>query len=285
MPYISLENNRFFYQQTGSGPDVVLIHPVTSNLSFWVFSGVMDDLASDFRVTVYDLRGHGMTDLTPTGYTSLDMASDLKKLVDALGIQKTFIVGHSFGGVIGVHYALLHPEQVDGVVISDTYFPGLKHLEPDLNQIPIWKKLCDLLKASGVDIGNNIDFQKLFRIVAGLNSFQMGALKKILDPFTIRWLSGLARLAPTTCGNDLFAEAGLGPELLLTYKKPLLALYDEHTAFRATRDFLKDHLQFCSIEDVPFANHLAPMDNPGAFIQIVKKYLCDISSLPLKTIT
>src|SRR5262249_5703699 len=155
----------------------------------------------------YDLRGHGMTDLIPTGYTSYDMASDVKKLAHALGIQKTFLIGHSFGGVVAVHTSLLHSELVAGVVISDTYFPALKHLEPNLNQIPIWRKLSELLKSSGVDIGEAMDLERLFHTVAELNSLQMGALKKILDPFTIRWLSHLARLSSTTCGRDIFVEA------------------------------------------------------------------------------
>jgi 3-oxoadipate enol-lactonase len=278
MPYITLDTTRFYYQQTGAGPDIVLLHPVTSNLSFWVFSGVVDDLAADYRVTVYDLRGHGMSDLPPTGYTSHDMASDLKKLMAALDIQNAFLIGHSFGGAVAVHTSLLYPEKVNGVVISDTFFPGLKHLEANMNQIPIWKKLCQLLKSAGVDIGEDIDFQRLFDIVANLSSLQMGALKMILDPFTIRWLSSLARLAPTTCGKDVFAAAGLDADLLLKNQKPILALYDEHTAFASTRDYLQQNLPLCSVEEVPFANHLAPMDNPIAFLQIVKKHLNTMSS-------
>ncbi len=279
MPYINLDSDRFYYQQTGQGPDIVLVHPITSNLSFWVFSGVVDDLSQDYRVTVYDLRGHGMTDLTPSGYTSDEMATDLKKLTDALGIQKAVLIGHSFGGVVALHAAQKFPELVDGVVVSDTFFPGLKHLEPNLDKIPIWKKLYDLLRTAGVDIGSDLNFQKLFNAAANLNSIQMLALKQILDPFTIRWVSGLARLAPTTCGHDIFTQASFTEEVLLSIQKPILALYDEHTAFQATKDFLKDHHRFCTVEDVPFANHLAPMDNPTAFLGIIKKYLLTITAV------
>ena len=49
----------------------VLVHAVTSNLAVWLFSGVADALAADFRVTLYDLRGHGASDRPPAGYTSL----------------------------------------------------------------------------------------------------------------------------------------------------------------------------------------------------------------------
>jgi hypothetical protein len=88
-----------------------------------------------------------------------------------------------------------------------------------------------------------------------------------------RLATSLARLATTSCGADIFTEAGLTAECICTYQKPLVALYDEHTAFTATRSFLKEHLPLCIVEDVPAANHLAPLENPIAFISLVQKYL------------
>src|SRR5438874_1561494 len=65
MPEVVANGVRLFYQQTGSGPDVVLVHAVTSNLAVWLFSGLADALAADFRVTLYDLRGHGASERPP----------------------------------------------------------------------------------------------------------------------------------------------------------------------------------------------------------------------------
>ena len=75
------------YQQHGQGPDVVLVHGVTSDLSYWLLT-VVPRLAERHRVTVYDLRGHGYSDVPPAGYTSRDMAEDLRGLMDALGIER-----------------------------------------------------------------------------------------------------------------------------------------------------------------------------------------------------
>jgi len=274
MPHIAIDNERFYYQQAGSGPDVVLIHAATSNMALWMFSGIMEALSSEFRVTAYDLRGHGMSDRTPTGYTSPEMAHDLAKLHQALNLQPAFLVGHSFGGVIGVHACLNYPETFEGVILSDTYFPGLSRIEPNLKKIPIWNKWRDLLGQVGTDVGEEVDFQKLFSMIAELKSEQMQTLEKMLDPFSMRWLTSLAHLAPTSCGKDIFSEAGLSEEKIRSLKKPLVALYDEHTAFSATRDFLKEHLTHCSVDSVPAANHLAPLENPNAFISLVKKHLC-----------
>src|SRR5262245_45170202 len=99
-----------------------------------MFINILETLSREFRVTAYDLRGHGMTPATPTGYTSAEMAEDLRRLQTALGLKPSYLVGHSFGGVIGMHLAVAHPELVRGVILSDSYFPGLQHLEPAMGQ-------------------------------------------------------------------------------------------------------------------------------------------------------
>ena len=58
MPHVEIRGLRVFYQQSGQGPDVLLLHGLTSSLAMWAFSGLTHTLAADFRVTAYDLRGH-----------------------------------------------------------------------------------------------------------------------------------------------------------------------------------------------------------------------------------
>src|SRR3954447_13586396 len=100
MPFVSVDGVRFHYQQTGSGPDVVLLHAVTSNLAVWLFTGLPDALAGGFRVTAYDFRGHGAGDVPPAGYTPAAMADDYRRLHAALGLGPALLVGHSFGAVV-----------------------------------------------------------------------------------------------------------------------------------------------------------------------------------------
>src|SRR3954467_173795 len=126
MPDVVVNGVRLYFQQSGAGPDVVLVHAVTSNQAVWMFSGLTDALAADFRVTSYDLRGHGASARPPTGYTSAVMAEDLRQLLAALGLGPALLVGHSFGGVTALHLAHLAPEVVEGVILSDSFFPGLR---------------------------------------------------------------------------------------------------------------------------------------------------------------
>ncbi len=124
MPKIQANGLNFHYQQAGEGPDVLLIHGVTGDLSIWFLCQAMGVLARSFRVTAYDLRGHGYSDVPPSGYTSADQAGDTLAIMDALEIERAMLVGHSFGGVIAMHAAALHPDRIEAVVLSDPSFAG-----------------------------------------------------------------------------------------------------------------------------------------------------------------
>jgi pimeloyl-ACP methyl ester carboxylesterase len=273
VPHVELNGTRFHYRQAGRGPDVVLIHAVTSNLAVWVFIDLIDTLAADFRVTAYDLRGHGLSEATEAGYTSADMAEDFRRLHAALGLGPAYLVGHSFGAVVATHAAAEYPELVRGLVLSDPYFPGLAHVEPNLGQANVWLDLKEVFGHCGKDLGGDVDFQTLFRIVAELTPGQMKQIQEAMGAGAVRWLAQLPKLAETTCGRDVFAPAGLTAERICAVKQPAVALYDEHTPFAATRRYLEAHWPSCKVDTMPGAKHIAPLQNAPAFVALVQKHL------------
>ncbi len=109
MPRLKVNGLTFHYQQAGEGPDVVLIHGVTGDLSIWFLCNSITELAATHRVTAFDLRGHGYSDVPPSGYTSFDHAGDVLALMDAIGAPRAKLVGHSFGAVVAMHAAVLAP--------------------------------------------------------------------------------------------------------------------------------------------------------------------------------
>ena len=273
MPFVDLEGVRFHYQQKGRGEDVVLIHAVTSNMAIWLFTNLLETLAEEFRVTAYDMRGHGASDVPATGYTSADMAQDLRKLHAALGLKPALLVGHSFGAVVAMHAAVLFPEMVRGLILCDPFFPGLAHLEPNLAEASVWKDVRDALVENGVHLPKEVNFTALFRMVAELSPEQRDRIRKNLDPTSWRWLSQLTQLTATTCGDDVFRVAGLTAERICQIRQPVIALYDEQTSFPATRRFLQEKLPNCRGDTAPGARHVAPLQNRAAFVHLVQKHL------------
>jgi pimeloyl-ACP methyl ester carboxylesterase len=79
---------------------------------------LFDALAVDFRVTVYKSRSDGANG------TTADMADDLRGLQEKLDLGPSFLVAHRLGAVAALHAAVLYPEMVSGLVLSEPSFPG-----------------------------------------------------------------------------------------------------------------------------------------------------------------
>src|SRR3954447_26799260 len=128
MPKALLKSGlKLHYQRTGRGPDLVMIHGLTGNLAVWHLK-IIPMLMDRFRTLSYDLRGHGYSEMPPSGYSSDDMARDLEGLLDKLGIEQADLVGHSFGADIALYFALVHPERVRKVVAIEAAIPAMIHL-------------------------------------------------------------------------------------------------------------------------------------------------------------
>lgn len=287
MPHIRVNDISLHYQQAGdsteTGLDVVLMHAVTGNLAVWLFSGLVEQLSRDYRVTAYDLRGHGFSDAPRDGYTSADMAADFAALHDALGLGPAVLVGHSYGAVIATHAAVEYPDKVHGVILSDPYFPGLRHLEPDVGQMHVWQETRDMFRHADIDLGEGVNFSRLFEVCRDMTPEQRNKIQDAVGPAPVRWLAGLPKLAGTTCGRDLFDPAGLDEERLRSIRQPVVALYDEHTDFNQTRLWLEENVPNCTIDTVSEAKHFAPLQNPAEFSRLVRQHLAEMtpcSALP-----
>lgn len=270
MPFVEANGSKFYYQQKGKGDDVVLIHAFTSNTAVWLFTNTISRLAKDYRVTAYDLRGHGSSEVTPSGYRSDEMAEDYLAISDALDIGSAVLVGHSYGGVIGFQLANRVPEKVRGVIFSDTYFPGLNHLEPDMGQSEPWADLRVQMQNVEIEIGETVDFQRLFKAVKSLGLKKKAILAKNMGAVSASWISTLGSLAETSAGADAFEVAGLDADKIAAIECPIVALYDEFSPFHKTREFLESNLKQLESEIVPGAKHLAPLQSTDDFLRLVE---------------
>jgi pimeloyl-ACP methyl ester carboxylesterase len=226
-------------------------------------------------VTAYDLKGHGYSDAPPSGYTSADHAADLLALMDDRGIERATLVGHSFGGVIALHTAVLARDRVDAVVLSDPYFPALRHLE-DVSRWGHWQAFRDEASRAGVELSDEhwYDLGRFFDQVLELEGDRLLQFRREVG---LPALNRLLRLGATTCGDDTKVEAGLTAELIASVAVPALALYGEYSPFLATAQYLVEHLPNCRSEIVPGAKHRAPEESPAAFLTLLREF---VESLP-----
>jgi len=114
------------YRVRGSGPAIVLLHGTSANHAVW--EPVAEALAPSATVIALDQRGHGRSDKPVTGYAGPDFAGDVVTVLDALGIERAIVGGHSLGGRNAWLVGALHPDRVVGVVNVD-YVP---YVEPSV---------------------------------------------------------------------------------------------------------------------------------------------------------
>ena len=101
----------------GSGRAVALVHGLASNCRIWDF--VAPALSRRFRVVALDQRGHGRSFKPDGGYDFASVAADLDAFIDAVGLERPIIAGHSWGGDVALEYAVAHPRKTGGLVFVD----------------------------------------------------------------------------------------------------------------------------------------------------------------------
>ena len=271
MPRVKANGLNIHIQQAGSGPELVLIHGLTGDLSIWFLSRTITELARTHRVTAYDLRGHGYTDAPLEGYTSLDHTSDLIALLDVLDIERARLVGHSFGAVIAVHAAVIAPARVDAMVLSDPYFPALRHLE-DVSRWAHWQNFRQQAEDAGVSLSSDswYDLTTFFDQVLRLDDERLLRFRQAVG---LPGLKRVLRLARTSCGRDSKLDGGLSAEQISGLHHPCLALYGENSPFLSTADYLTKHLPDCRGRLIEGAKHRAPEENPEGFVAAVREFL------------
>ena len=100
----------------GSGPPVAILHGLFGSGRNW--RSVAQHLAADHRVLTFDLRNHGASPWAD-GMSYSEMVADLRASLRARGVDRPALLGHSMGGKVAMLMALLHPAEVDRLVVVD----------------------------------------------------------------------------------------------------------------------------------------------------------------------
>ena len=111
--YIQLNSQVICYEKTGEGTPVILIHGNNGNLHD--FDVLAETMSMNHTVYAMDSRGHGES-ATPKEYHYQDMAQDVINLINALDIEKPYLLGYSDGGIIALLVAIKASKLISGIV-------------------------------------------------------------------------------------------------------------------------------------------------------------------------
>lgn len=285
MPFATVNGNRIHYLRTDMGAEddreeLVMVHGLATSLAFWYLQYV-PAFQDRFRITLYDLRGHGRSDMTPDGYTPASLADDLAGLLDHLGITSAHFLAHSFGGVITMNLASRQPERVRSLVLADTHISAVRHVETPQE----WRHgeaLQRIVDRHGLDLSTRDPYfgYKLLTRVAHwqLNGLTVPAeLAQLAGPLMGQRNNRAAQhwlhlMQSTGAEAELMGDDGLTLERLRQFDFAIMAMYADHSQARLTGAELLDlwpHAVFRRVRD---AGHFFPTSKPEEVISGCQRF-------------
>lgn len=119
--FFDLDGTRAHCVTAGEGKPVVLLHGWGSSWHVWQWT-IPSLTKAHFRVCAPDLIGHGDSAKPPLAYVAEDYDAYLEALLVHLGISSVTLMGHSLGGHIALRYAVIHPSQVNCLVLINPLY-------------------------------------------------------------------------------------------------------------------------------------------------------------------
>jgi pimeloyl-ACP methyl ester carboxylesterase len=260
---------------TGDRP-FVLVHGYTGSRDDW--REQLPRLAEQGRVIAIDQRGHGGSTNTgdPATYSLDQMATDLGLTLDALGIDRFDLLGHSMGGMVALRFTLAQPERVASLILMDTAPAGIEMLP-----LPIVEATAKLVREQGMSALATIMREGARKQARGAPAAlatveRMGfdawwaritAKLEAMDPEAFATL-GLA-LSQQTPVTDRLGEIGCPTRILVG---------EQDVPFRKPSEVMLAGIAGAQLDVIPDAAHSPQLENNPVWFTAVTEHLATARS-------
>jgi len=246
VPLVIANGVEHHVQVLGEGAPVVMTHGLlTGSLATWFYT-TAPALAQSHRVLLYDLRGHGRSARTASGYDTQTLADDLTALTQSIADPIT-LVGHSYGALIALKFALKHPARVARLVLVETPLPPsrMEEFTQFVQQSPdaMINALPAAMQSMFSDGGSNRRARRLLE--------------------SLRFLTAECSLVP-----DLLAETDVTNESLAAIECPVLAVHGASSSLRSVGQRLAQTIESCSTVELP-GGHYLPLESSQALTETI----------------
>lgn len=145
--FVTAGRARLHYVEQGRGQPVVFLHGNGAMVEDMLISGVMSQVARQYRAIAFDRPGFGHSD-RPRGrnWTAVAQASILPEAFGLLGIERPIVVGHSWGALVALALGLDHVLHVSGLVLVSSYYYPTPRMDAALFSVPAIPLVGDLLR-------------------------------------------------------------------------------------------------------------------------------------------
>jgi pimeloyl-ACP methyl ester carboxylesterase len=244
-------------RQDGSGPLVLLIHGVGSDLESW--DEIVQVMAPHYTLLRFDLRGHGQSGRITT-CSMADFIADAIGVLDAVGAQSAHVVGFSLGGLIAQHLATVAPGRVRCLALISSV---ADRTPAERERV---RRRADIVRDEGIA-----------SVVAAADDRWFTPAFKAANPGKVE--QRLRQLiandhASYAAAYRVFGEAdeGLQPELI---RSPTLIMTGEHDQGSNPRmqRYLHEHIAGSELHILPDLRHSVLLESPALIARMLLEFL------------
>jgi pimeloyl-ACP methyl ester carboxylesterase len=247
------------YDEAGSGPAVVLLHAGVADRSMW--AGHLDALAeAGHRALAVDIPGFGEAAITPGEQAPW---VDVLQTMDALSIERATLVGNSFGAAVALRIAVVAPERVSALVLVSSPPPGL---EPSAELAAAWEAEESALERGDRDAA----------VAAVVDAWTLpDAPQELRENVVAMQRRAFERQAEVTEVSEAPDPVEEDPDSLTRLDIPALVAAGERDMrdFRDGAALLARTLPRARHAVIEEAGHLAPLETPGPFRELMLGFL------------
>jgi 2-hydroxy-6-oxonona-2,4-dienedioate hydrolase len=254
---IEVDGLKTRYLEEGSGPVLLLLHGNASGSTADVYTPTMSQLADyGLRVIAFDLPGYGGTDNPPENSQAFRADFNLK-FMDALGIDKATVVGHSGSGTPALLMTFAHPERVSGMVVL-----GTGSVLPTLPEGNSSGEVSPKGPLPTIDEMREVMKDQLYN-------------HALITEEMLQFRVSVAR--PRLPGTAPQPGGGGGTPMwqrLADLPVPLLLIYGENDRNQAAERFhlLKERVPSLNMHLLERCRHIIHLDRPEAFVKLVGEF-------------
>ena len=250
---------RIAYRRRGDGPCLVLLHGAPCDSRVWRTQ--LESLSDEFTVVAWDAPGCGESSDPPGHFRMPDYADCLGRFVDALGMPRVHLLGHSWGSALALEVYRQRPEAVSSLVLVGAYAGWAGSLPPE----EVDRRLQFALHVASLPPGE-FDPASMFGLFSDAMPRDRAA--------ELRTIMGETRAAGITPMAYALAEADLR-EVLPGVNVPTLLIYgdaDQRSPLTVARE-LNDSIRGSTLTVMPGLGHECFLESAEAFDAEVRRFL------------
>ena len=262
MPFLEIPNLKLYYERTGTGSPLLLIHGLGSSSRDW--EKQVPVFAKRYQVITLDLRGHGQSSKPPGPYSIRIFTEDVVALIYQLNISPVHVVGISMGGMVAFEMATHFPKMIRSLTVVNSY-PEMR-VEILREHLQVWRRflLLELLGMRGTGT------------MLSKHLFPKKEQKELRELFVSRWAENdkdayrESLRAIINWDVERYLDKITCPVLVVASDQDYMPLEEKHAYTAKLPD-----AKLVVIED---ARHAVTAERPEQFNAILEEFLAEVES-------